>query len=96
VKPADASEAQAKPVAVLPDAVKAVAVAQGAAPASVSGMQLKIDDASGKAVYEIDAAKPVKIMGFIPASMPVTTTVSAVDASVVSEKTPWWKAISTS
>jgi len=93
VKNADSSEAQAQPVALLPDAVKAsVASSPGFAPESVSSMQIKIDAASGKAVYEVNAAKNAKLLGFIPVKMPTAITVSAEDASVVSESKPWWSA----
>jgi hypothetical protein len=95
VKAVDAPVEAAKPVAVMPDEVKDAVVAQsGVAPATVSRMELKVYQ--DEAVYEVDAAKDAKLLGFIPVSMPVTTTISAEDASVVKEERPWWNAISTS
>jgi len=55
---------------------------------TVEKIELKVVE--NKPVYEVDGTKDVKVIGIIPASMPITTQVSAETGQVIKTETPWW------
>ena len=80
-----------KEVKVLPS--EASNTAQEAMTASYTEMELK--DSDDGLIYELDGAKSVKILGFIPVESKVSTTIDAGSGAVIDINKPWYSAIST-